>query len=239
MREDESKFLELYGVEQFNDMLRQEWKCQFANLMENQQDITRHLRASVIDWLFEVGTKLQIEDKGVIFQAINLMDRFYDKQLVSLPSKDLQLTAVTALFITSKNLEIDPIDLQTCIKTLCFNKYAKGAFLRKEAEIRRATSYENESPSMLDFIMFYLRMVKFSVQQQIECLAETVSFLNEMTTVVYDLCKSVSIDANLFKYKPSILAASLVFLGFQIQFDSLVRTSKISLAAAQGKEVVG
>jgi hypothetical protein len=47
--------------------------------MHNQQEITRHLRASVIDWLFEVGTKLNIEDKGVIFQAINLMDRYYDK----------------------------------------------------------------------------------------------------------------------------------------------------------------
>lgn len=91
------------------------------------------------------------------------MDRFYDKQQVSLPSSDLQLTAVTSLFISSKNLEIDPIDLQTCIKTLCFNKYSKKHFLRKEEEIRRATNYENESPSMLDFIMFYLRMVKLSV----------------------------------------------------------------------------
>jgi hypothetical protein len=36
------------------------------------------LRASVVDWLFEVGTKLRLEDKGVIFQAINLMDRFYE-----------------------------------------------------------------------------------------------------------------------------------------------------------------
>lgn len=69
------------------------------------------MRASVVDWLFEVGTKLQIEDKGVIFQAINLMDRYYDKQPKSMPTKDLQLTAVTALFIASKNLEVDPLDL--------------------------------------------------------------------------------------------------------------------------------
>jgi len=94
--------------------------------MNNQQEISRHLRASVIDWLFEVGTKLNIEDKGVIFQAINLMDRYYDKQIQSLPTKDLQLTAVTSLFIASKNLEVDPLDLQTCAKTLCFNKYSKA-----------------------------------------------------------------------------------------------------------------
>lgn len=88
------------------------------------------------------------------------MDRFYDKQTEILPTKDLQLTAVTALFVASKNLEVDPIDLQTCCKTLCFNKYAKSQFLKKEADIRRATLYENEAPTVLDFVMFYLRMVK-------------------------------------------------------------------------------
>jgi hypothetical protein len=94
-------------------------------MMNDQKEITRHLRASVIDWLFEVGTKLAIDDKGVIFQAVNLMDRFYDKAKESLPVKDLQLTAVTSLFIASKNLEVDPLDLNTCCKTLCFNKYSK------------------------------------------------------------------------------------------------------------------
>ena len=48
--------------------------------MTNQVNITRHLRAAVIDWLFEIGTKLNIEDKGVLFQAVNLMDRFYNIQ---------------------------------------------------------------------------------------------------------------------------------------------------------------
>ena len=72
------------------------------------------MRASVVDWLFEVGTKMGISDKSVIFQAIGLMDRFYEAQTESLPNKDLQLTAVTALFIASKNLEVDPMDLDVC-----------------------------------------------------------------------------------------------------------------------------
>lgn len=53
------------------------------------------------------------------------MDRFYDQTKETHQSKDLQLTAVTALFLASKNLEVDPLDLATCVKTLCFNKYAK------------------------------------------------------------------------------------------------------------------
>jgi len=46
---------------------------------------------------------------------------------------------VTALFLASKNLEVDPLDLATCVKTLCFNKYAKQQFLHKEASIQRLT----------------------------------------------------------------------------------------------------
>jgi len=52
-------------------------------------DITNKLRASVIDWLFEVGKKLKIEDNNVIFQAVSIMDRFYNNEEISLPTKDL------------------------------------------------------------------------------------------------------------------------------------------------------
>lgn len=89
LRFDETRYFDLYAKESFTDMQNNEFKCQFPQLMNNQAEINRNLRASVIDWLFEVGTKLQIDDKSVIFQGINLMDRYYDKQTYSLPTKDL------------------------------------------------------------------------------------------------------------------------------------------------------
>ena len=101
------------------------------------------------------------------------MDRFYDCQKESLAAKDLQLTAVTSLFIASKNLEVDPLDLRTCVKTLCFNKYSKRQFLAKESDIRKCTQYENESPSTLDFLMFYLRMLKKVIQSCFDTLNST------------------------------------------------------------------
>jgi hypothetical protein len=48
-------------------MLASEHKQQFNALMTNQPHITRQLRAAVVDWLFEVGSKLDIEDKTVLF----------------------------------------------------------------------------------------------------------------------------------------------------------------------------
>ena len=92
------------------------------------------------------------------------MDRFYTAQHQSLPSKDLQLTAVTALVIASKNLEVDPLDLRTCVSNLCFNKYSKNHFVEKESHIRRACGYVNEAPSVLDFIMLYGRLLKIQLQ---------------------------------------------------------------------------
>ena len=103
---------------------------------------------------------MNIDDKSVLFQAFNLMDRFYQNQHSCLPSRDLQLTAVCSLFIASKNLEVDPLDLKTCVVTLCFKKYSKSDFLEKESLIRRACLYENEAPSSLDFIMLYIRLLK-------------------------------------------------------------------------------
>ena len=127
--------------------------------------------------MFEVGTKFNMEDKTVLFQAINLMDRFYTNSSEQHPCKDLQLTAVSALFLASKNLEVDPLDLSTCVKTLCFNKYSRQQFLAKEAAIQRLTGYENEAPSVLDFVMFYVRLLKLKVQQSLNAIESTSDFL--------------------------------------------------------------
>ena len=97
-----------------------------------------------------------------------------------MPAKDLQLTAVTALFIASKNLEVDPLELRVCVQTMCFNKYAKSAFVEKETLIRQSCDYENEAPSTLDFILLYLRLLKVRVQEQVMLGEQAVRFLDEV-----------------------------------------------------------
>ena len=144
-------------------MIKNEYKSTYSSLMTNQKEITRHLRAAIIDWLFEVGSKMDIKDKTVLYESANLMDRFYSKVKKSYPSSDLQLTAVTALLISSKNLEVEPIDLDTCIKQLCFKKYSRSQFLNKEKDIRKLTGYENETPTTLDFLMLYIKLIKWKL----------------------------------------------------------------------------
>ena len=170
------------------------------------------------------------------------MDRFYEEQRTTLPSRDLQLTAVTSLFVASKNLEVDPLDLKTCVSTLCFNKYSRNHFLAKETAIRRACNYENEAPCTLDFILLYARLIKLQMTEQMQYSDHTVEFLLDVQTIAYDLCKSVTLDATMLKYKASVLAACMLFLGFQLQFELNMKESErgqgYELSTAAGKRKV-
>jgi hypothetical protein len=57
--------LESYGLENLKDMIGNEQKNILPSLLVNQKEITRHLRAAIIDWIFEVGSKMNIVDKTV------------------------------------------------------------------------------------------------------------------------------------------------------------------------------
>jgi len=53
--------------------------------------------------------------------------------------------------------------------------------------------------------------------------------LLDVQTIAYDICKSVIIDASMLKYKPSVLAAVFIFLGFELQFEILAKEKKVTL----------
>lgn len=114
--------------------------------------------------MFEVAHKLAMPDPdSVTFAAVTSLDQFYMLPKNLAPhqaSKDLQLTAVTCIFIQSKCVEVEPLDLKTCCKTLCHNKFSRQQFLDREQKIRHATMYENDLPHIFDFVLFYIRMIK-------------------------------------------------------------------------------
>ena len=89
LKDEECTYLRNYGVEIFNDMIAHERKSQFSSLLTRQRQISRQLRASVIDWLFEVLMIVELDDRTVIYQAINLMDQYYEQCGDNKSDKDL------------------------------------------------------------------------------------------------------------------------------------------------------
>lgn len=66
-----------------------------------------------------------------------------------------------------------------------------------------------------------------------------VIFISNIFSIACDVCKSILIDVNLLKYKPSVLAACALFLGFQLQFEINMNERRYDLDKPAGREAVG
>ena len=143
------------------------------------------------------------------------MDRFYDQRILTpKPISDCYLTGYTALFISSKNSEVEPLTLQDIKHHFLQNSYTREQILQKELDIRKASTYENEVSSLFDYVMLYIKIWKMSCQLKMaekkNWLISTYRFLCDIETEVYDISKSVLIDAESMKFKPSIIIAAVV-----------------------------
>ena len=73
------------------------------NYMDNQGEIQWHQRTTLVDWLVQIHAYYHLIPE-TLWIAINIIDRFLSKRVVSLVK--LQLVGVTAMFIASKYEEI-------------------------------------------------------------------------------------------------------------------------------------
>lgn len=71
--------------------------------MDNQTEIEWSMRTTLVDWLIQVHARYHLLPE-TLWIAINVMDRFLSKRVVSLIK--LQLVGITAMFIASKYEEI-------------------------------------------------------------------------------------------------------------------------------------
>ena len=68
--------------------------------------------------------------------------------------------------------------------------------------------------------MLYIRMIKKSVLKEIELDGMLIDFMAQVEKIAKKFAKFALIDAGMVKYKPSIMGATFVFLGFQLQFEN-------------------
>ena len=69
------------------------------------------VRSLIVDWLFEVTDNLKLSQRS-LYHAMNVLDRFLSVRMRKL-GKDMDQTlimlqALSSLFVTAKNYELDP-----------------------------------------------------------------------------------------------------------------------------------
>lgn len=120
LRTEEKNYLSAYCFDYFHNMRRQERASMLEGILDGHPEISKFLRAHLVNWLMHVCEVLSKEDTTLPFVAVSMMDRFYKLTKTAEPAKDVQLTGLTGLFIASKYFEITPIFLDQLIKEMCY-----------------------------------------------------------------------------------------------------------------------
>ena len=210
----------------------------------NNHKITERMRTRMVDWMIEVLSNYHC-DESTYFESINLMDRYFKqceiKHQILLPA-ELHLIGVTSMFIASKYQDIYPLRLKIVQDKIAHNKLTCQEIKNKEDEMMRYLNYNIGLPTMWDFItifmeeIFYINCNHHQIKNKVlienyyeDELNEddiklgnlinkkyTKNMLNLLKYVCIYLGKMNCHDYNLMQKKPSLLAASTIFVAIKI-----------------------
>lgn len=105
----------------------------------SQMPVVEHLDHAMwirlVDWVFHCTQVSGIQDANVFFMTVDILRRKISSQKSTPPSslkRDLQLTAVTSIFIASKLLEVTPLKLDFALETLGHGKFSRTQVVCRE-----------------------------------------------------------------------------------------------------------
>jgi hypothetical protein len=157
--------------------------------MSGQNEITWGMRQTLVDWLLQVHLRYHMLPE-TLWIAINIVDRFLTKRVVSLVK--LQLVGVTAMFIAAKYEEI----LAPSVEEFVFmteNGYSKEEILKGERIVLQTLEFR-----VSQYCSPYSWMRKISKADDYDIQTRTLSkFLTEVTLL----------DYRFLTVKPSLVAA--------------------------------
>jgi hypothetical protein len=186
---------------------------------------------SIVEWLSEVVTKKNIEDRQVLHQTVELMDQYYQRCAPDKPVADLQLTGVTAFFVAAKNIMIEPFSLEEARTVLCYEKYTAEQFLAKERELRHLLVYQNEACSYADFFTLFLKATKSEfladytsdkkaqVGKAKRIIDSTRAFFDDWERLGDQLLRLALVDCFLKRYLRGYVAAAIFIMAFEHLLD--------------------
>ncbi len=157
--------------------------------MSGQTEITWAMRQTLVDWLLQVHLRYHMLPE-TLWIAINIVDRFLTKRVVSLVK--LQLVGVTAMFIAAKYEEI----LAPSVEEFVFmteKGYTKEEILKGERIMLQTLEFK-----ISHYCSPYSWMRKISKADDYDLQTRTLSkFLTEVTLL----------DYRFLRVKPSMIAA--------------------------------
>jgi len=161
-------YIKAYAIEHLVAHIGREHLNQYKQKTFDPKNLK--IRAITVDHLFEAAARVKMDDKSIVYEAVSLLDRYYSSPLASIDytfQVDCLTTGYTCLFISSKNSEVEPLNLKDIKNHFLQRTQSSSIIISKETDIRRASNYENEVPTMFDFVMILMKIWKLGCQNKI------------------------------------------------------------------------
>ncbi|KAM9835466.1 G2/mitotic-specific cyclin-B3 isoform X2 [Syngnathus typhle] len=182
-----------YAKDIFDYLKSREEKFVLQDYMCQQPSINAGMRAILVDWLVEVQENFELYHE-TLYLAVKLTDHFLARTPIHRDS--LQLVGSTAMLLASKFEERDPLSVDNFLY-ICDDAYNREQFLRMEASILQALSFDIGIPVAYHFLRRYAKCA--GVGMDMLTLARYFSELSLM-------------DFELVQERSSLLAAACLFL---------------------------
>ncbi|CAI9601252.1 unnamed protein product, partial [Staurois parvus] len=120
-----------YALDIFNYMRSREEKFILPNYIDSQRDISKEMRAILVDWMVEVQENFELNHE-TLYLAIKLVDHYLAVSVIS--REKLQLIGSTAVLIASKFEERCPPCLDDFLY-ICDDAYKREELISMEVDI--------------------------------------------------------------------------------------------------------
>ncbi|KAK4810371.1 hypothetical protein QYF61_022074 [Mycteria americana] len=187
-----------YAKEIFEYMRGREEKFMLPDYMEKQPDISRDMRAILVDWMVEVQENFELNHE-TLYLAVKLVDH-YLVEVVSMRDK-LQLIGSTAILIASKFEERCPPCVDDFLY-ICDDAYKREELIAMEMSILSTLKFDINIPIPYRFLRRFAKCARATMET-----LTLARFLCEMTLQEYDYARE----------SPSKLAASCLLLALTMK----------------------
>lgn len=174
---DDPSVSSIYATEIFSYMKQREEKFVIPNYMSTQQDISREMRAILVDWMVEVQENFELNHE-TLYLAVKMVDHFLAVS-VSMREK-LQLIGSTAILISSKFEERCPPCLDDFLY-ICDDAYKRDEIISMEMEILRKLDFDINIPISYRFLRRFAKCARANMET-----LTLARFICELTLQDYD-----------------------------------------------------
>ncbi|XP_056665399.1 G2/mitotic-specific cyclin-B3 isoform X2 [Monodelphis domestica] len=187
-----------YAKEIFKYMRKREEAFPVSNYMVKQHDISKDMRAILVDWMVEVQENFELTHE-TLYLAVKLVDH-YLMHVVCMRDK-LQLIGSTAILIASKFEERCPPCIDDFLY-ICDDAYQREELLSMEISILHTLNFDINIPIAYRFLRRFAKCAHVSM---------------ETLTLARFICELTLQDYDYVQESASKLAASCFFLALKMK----------------------